>query len=187
MRINYRIISILLFSLAVSICAGSFFEASMTGSGKDSLENMLSGFLASGAAASFAECFFKVFVKNVVVLFLAFISPVIFITLPVLPAYFLLRGISFGFSAAMTLEVAGIRGVLHILASLVPQNLIQLPVYCFLAALSMESCAMRIKAAAGGKRKALQYDARRYCLLFIAGFSIITLSCIIEALLVTSV
>ena len=63
MRINYRIISILLFSLAVSICAGSFFEASMTGSGKDSLENMLSGFLASGAAASFAECFFKVFVK----------------------------------------------------------------------------------------------------------------------------
>ena len=63
MRINYRIISILLFSLAVSICAGSFFEASMTGSGKDSLEKMLSGFLASGAAASFAECFFKVFVK----------------------------------------------------------------------------------------------------------------------------
>ena len=87
----------------------------------------------------------------------------------------------------MTLEVAGIRGVLHILTSLVPQNLIQLPVYCFLAALSMESCAMRIKAAVGGKRKALQYDARRYCLLFIAGFSIITLSCIIEALLVTSV
>ena len=194
MKINYKLAVILLFALAVSICAGSFFEVSMTGEGKLQLENMLSGLLNSetgggnsGAAASFAGCFFRIFVKNFIVIILGFISPVVLVTLPVLPSYILLKGVSFGFSAAMTLEVAGIRGILYILTTLMPQNLIQFPVYCFLAALTLHESSVRIKAAVGGKRKALQYDARRYCLLFIAGFSIITLSCIIEALLVTSV
>ena len=60
MKINDKLAVILLFALAVSICAGSFFEVSMTGEGKHQLENMLSGLLNSEtgggnsvAAASF--------------------------------------------------------------------------------------------------------------------------------------
>lgn len=187
MKINYRLMVTLLFSLAVSICAGSFFEVSMTGEGKEQLENILSGFLNSEVTVSFAGCFLRIFLKNLIVLALAFVSPLIFVTLPVLPLYILLRGLSFGFSAAMTLEVAGIRGILYILTALMPQNLIQFAVYCLLAALSMGECAARIKSSSGRKRNALHCDARRYCLVFLIGLFLITLSCLLEALLVTSV
>lgn len=193
MKINYKLIVILLFSLAVSICAGSFFEVAMTGAGKQQLENMLSGLLnpdsESGGSikASFAVCFLHIFVRNLIVIALAFISPGVFITLPVLPAYILLRGLSFGFSAAMTLEVAGIKGILYILTALLPQNLVQLPVYCFLATVSLQVGALRIKQFSGHKRSTPHLDARRYYMIFIAGLGIITLSCLLEALLVTSV
>lgn len=195
MKLNYRLIVVLLFALAVSICAGSFFEVSMTGDGKQQLENMLSGLLNAEnggsenvqSTASFAGCFFRILAKNLVVIALAYISPVVLITLPVLPTFMLLRGLSFGFSAAMTLEVTGIRGILYIITTLLPQNLIQLPVYCALTALSLQAGAVRIKRAAGRKRNAMQLDAKRYSLIFLTGLGIITLSCLLEAFLVTSV
>ena len=195
MKLYYRLIVVLLFALAVSICAGSFFEVSMIGEGKHQLENMLSGLLNAEKAGgentqttvSFAGCFFKIFVKNLVIVVLAYVSPAVLITLPVLPTFLLLRGLCFGFSAAMTLEVTGIRGILYIITALLPQNLIQRPVYCVLAALSLQAGAMRIKRAAGRKRNAVQMDARRYSLVYLTGLVIITLSCLLEAFLVTSV
>ena len=195
MKLNYKPIVVLLFALAVSICAGSFFEVSMTGDGKQQLENMLSGLLNAEnggsenvqSTASFAGCFFRILAKNLVVIALAYISPVVLITLPVLPTFMLLRGLSFGFSAAMTLEVTGIRGILYIITTLLPQNLIQLPVYCALTALSLQAGAVRIKRTAGKKRNAMQLDARRYSLIFLTGLGIIILSCLLEAFLVTSV
>ena len=169
MKLNYKPIVVLLFALAVSICAGSFFEVSMTGDGKQQLENMLSGLLNAEnggsenvqSTASFAGCFFRILAKNLVVIALAYISPVVLITLPVLPTFLLLRGLCFGFSAAMTLEVTGIRGILYIITTLLPQNLIQLPVYCALTALSLQAGAVRIKRAAGRKRNAMQRDTKR--------------------------
>lgn len=195
MKLNYKPIVVLLFALAVSICAGSFFEVSMTGDGKQQLENMLSGLLNAEnggsenvqSTALFAGCLFRILAKNLVVIALAYISPVVLITLPVLPTFMLLRGLSFGFSAAMTLEVTGIRGILYIITTLLPQNLIQLPVYCALTALSLQAGAVRIKRAAGRKRNAMQLDAKRYSLIFLTGLGIITLSCLLEAFLVTSV
>lgn len=194
MYINHKVVVVLLFFLAVCICAGSFFEVSMTGAGKEHLEEMLSGLLnpensgsGDSSAASFSACFLRVFLKNLVIIALAFISPVVFITLPVLPAYILLRGLSFGFSAAMTLEVTGIRGILYILTALLPQNLIQFPVYCLLAALSLQTGVMRIRKLSHYRKNARLPDAGRYSLIFALGLGVITLSCLLEAFLVTSI
>lgn len=195
MKINCRLIVILLFALAVSICAGSFFEASMTGQGKEELENLLGSMLQTdngarentGSSLSFGRCFISLFVKNLLVLIMACISPAVFVTLPVLPVFILLRGVAFGFSASMTIEVAGLKGILYIVTALLPQNLIQLPVYCFLASLSLDTGIQRIMQFSGRKRKALHMDARRYILLFSAGFGVITLSCLLEAFLTTSI
>ena len=195
MKINYILIVILLFALAVSICAGSFFEVSMTGQGKEELENLLGSMLQTdngagentGSSLSFGRCFISLFVKNLLVLIMACISPAVFVTLPVLPVFILLRGVAFGFSASMTIEVAGLKGILYIVTALLPQNLIQLPVYCFLASLSLDTGIQRIMQFSGRKRKALHMDARRYILLFSAGFGVITLSCLLEAFLTTSI
>ena len=45
MKLNYRLLTVLLFALAVSICAGSFFEVFMTGEGKQQIENILGSLL----------------------------------------------------------------------------------------------------------------------------------------------
>ena len=193
MKTNYRLIAVLLFALAVSICAGSFFEVSMTGQGKDELESLLGNLLqsdgntgdGSGPALSFGRCFISLFFKNLLVLIMACIAPAVFVTLPVLPVFILLRGIAFGFSAAMTLEVAGLKGIIYIITAILPQNLIQLPVYCFLATLSLHTGIQRIRQISGRKRNAMHIDARRYFLIFSAGFGIITLSCLLEAFLTT--
>lgn len=195
MKINCKLMAVLLFALAVSICAGSFFEASMTGQGKEELENLLGSMLQTdngagentGSSLSFGRCFISLFVKNLLVLIMACISPAVFVTLPVLPVFILLRGVAFGFSASMTIEVAGLKGILYIVTALLPQNLIQLPVYCFLASLSLDTGIQRVMQFSGRKRKALHMDARRYILLFSAGFGVITLSCLLEAFLTTSI
>ena len=195
MKINCKLMAVLLFALAVSICAGSFFEASMTGQGKDELEKLLGNLLQSdngtgentGLALSFGRCFISLFVKNLLVLTMACIAPAVFVTLPVLPVFILLRGMAFGFSAAMTLEVAGLKGILYIVTGLLPHNLIQLPVYCFLAALSINTGIQRIRQVSGHERNALRMDARRYFLIFSAGFGIITLTCLLEAFLTASI
>lgn len=191
MKLNCRLLAVLLFALAVSICAGSFFEVFMTGEGKVHIENMLGSLLSSDSSenqnlSAFSGCFIKIFVKNMLVLLLAYLSPAILITMPVLPSFMLLRGMAFGFSAAMTLDVAGLKGIFYILTVLMPQNLIQFPVYCILSVLSVQACVMRIKQISGRKRNAKQWDARRYSFIFLLGAGIVTLSCLLEALLMNS-
>lgn len=205
MRINEKLVMFTLFALAVSICAGSFFEVFMTGEGKQQLESALESVLNSdtSGSASFGACFLKTLGRNALVLLLALISPAVIITLPVLPVFILAQGLSIGFSAAMTLEVAGLKGIVYILTALLPQNLIRLPVYCVLSAVSIEagfhSAVYAMKAAARGRaraavsgvrsrrRNALQLDARRYFFIFAAGFVLIILSCLLEAFLVSMV
>ena len=48
MAINKKLFWIYLFIFAVGLCAGSFFEVSMTGAGKDQLMDALSGFFTDG-------------------------------------------------------------------------------------------------------------------------------------------
>ena len=159
MKLNYRLLTVLLFALAVSICAGSFFEVFMTGEGKQQIENILGSLLNAESddvmgLSSFGSCFLRIFVKNALMLLLAYLSPALLITMPILPSFMLLRGLSLGFSAAMTLEVAGVKGILYIVTILLPQNLIQLPVYCILSVLSIQACVTRIRQISEKKHQA---------------------------------
>ena len=91
MKLNYRLLTVLLFALAVSICAGSFFEVLMTGEGKQQIENILGSLLNAESddvmgLSSFGSCFLRIFVKNALMLLLAYLSPALLITMPILPA-----------------------------------------------------------------------------------------------------
>ncbi len=193
MKTNQRIIIILLFLAAVGICAGAFFEVYMSGEGKQQLTDILGGILNStdeGNSASLGECFINSLKSNILFLIAAYISPVIFITLPILPLFIMLKGISIGFSSAMTLEVIGIKGIAYLFIAVMPQNLIQIPVLCFLASMSLQAGAINGKAAifpgntgARRKRKALHFDARRYSYIYIIGAALIIISCLLEAFL----
>ncbi len=191
MRLNEKIVFAMLFAAAVGICAGAFFEVSMTGPGKDQLQSILTGQLTAGAeTAGFWPCFINSARITLPVVLAAFTSPYIYITIPVLPAWLFIKSVALGFSAAMTLEAAGLAGMSHIATRLMPQNMVLLPALAVLAAAAAQAGCTSLAAklfpaspSARRKRKALHFDARPYFIIFTCGTAAVIISCLLEAFL----
>ena len=201
MRINYKIFGAFLFIIAVGICAGSFFETSMASSEKSGFFDALSSFFGYPAKADaensnlFSENLFSSLGYFLPVLGLGYISAFLPFLLPLIPLYIFTRGVSVGFSAAAILETFGLRGILHILISLMPAHLVQLPVFCFLGIISIRASfktlafifsAGRKSSAMGRTRKALQSGMRKYSLFYLEGSVLIVISCLMQEFLLQS-
>ena len=176
MTSNDKVLVLMIFLLAAGISCGAFFEVFMEGSGKEQLSNLLSSMFTEGHSANFwqglikslANCIFVLAIPFSVIYFKPFI-----LLCPFIP---FIKGLSLGFSATMIVETFGYKGIFHILTTLLPQNLIQLPVLCYLTALSVVSVKRQNK-------KALQQDARPYYLSYCIGCCLLFISCLLEACL----
>lgn len=150
MRINGKIFFILLFLCGVGICAGSFFEVGLSSEIRETLSAALNSIFRSMSlsetdestggetAETFLSSFLPLVRSLVLPVILSFFSACLLFLLPLLPIYILLKGISVGFSAAVMLESFGLKGIWYILCTLMPQNLIQIPVCCLLCTLSLQ-------------------------------------------------
>ena len=195
MKINEKIILILLFTSVVGICAGAFFEVYMTGDTKNQIIDLLDSFFSSESNTLYADTdFSRIFVRslaeNLLIAATIITAPYIMITLPLIPFLILLKSIASGFSVAMTLEVIGLRGILHIVLFLLPYNIISIPVLCIIGGISLQSGIMRctsflmpFSAEHRRKRKALHQDARHFSLYYSIALAALIISCILEAFL----
>lgn len=187
MKINEKLVLALLFICAVCISAGAFFEVHMTGAGKENLQTILTGFFTSeSAAADFKSCFFNSLKYRLPAVFASFFAPFIFITMPVLPIYIAIQSIALGFAAAMTLEAAGLLGMIYVGLYLMPQNLVLLPALAVLAAAAVQagcSCFSFRFLRRKQKRKALQFNAGHYLKIYLIGSCAVIISCLLEAFL----
>ncbi len=198
MKINRKSFGLLLFLTAVGICCGAFFEILLTGAGKDVLQSAVfqlfseenKSALSSLSAGNFISLWWKAFRPDFFFLLAAYLSPVVFILLPLLPCYLFYNSMSLGFSAAMTIETLGLGVFSSLLAALIPHNLIQLPLLCVLTALSFSAgritlpymfCARSSRICRN--KTALQDYARQYSLYYFVGLILIMLSCIPEVCL----
>lgn len=201
MRINYKIFGAFLFIIAVGICAGSFFETSMASSEKSGFFDALSSFFGYSAKTDaensdlFAENLFSSLCSFLPVLGIGYISAFLPFLLPLIPLYIFTRGVSVGFSAAAILEAFGLQGIPHILISLMPTHLIQLPAFCFLGIISIRTgfktlafifSARKKSAAMRSTRKALQSEIRKYSLFYLEGSVLIVISCLLQEFLLQS-
>ena len=191
MKLNEKIAFIMLFTAAVGICTGAFFEVSMTGSGKEQLQTILAGQLASDSGGgNFWSCFFSSARITLPAIAAAFAAPYIYITIPVLPVWLFIKSMALGFSAAMTLEAAGLAGMSHIATRLMPPNMVLLPALAVLAAAAAQAgCTSLLgilysgSTSARRKRKALHSDARPYFIIYFIGTTAAVISCLLEAFL----
>lgn len=183
-----------LFLLAVGICSGAFFEVFMNGSIKDRLSDALGNFLLTDAegAVSFAACFGYACRNGLPVWFLCLIGPLFLPFLLFLPLLLLLKGFSLGFTAAMTLEALGLDGVTDLALTLLPQNLIQIPLFCLLAAVSADRGIVLLKESSGRRRAGARRcrsgspeNTRRYLIFYFFGLLILIFSCLLEAFLLS--
>ncbi len=203
MKINYRIFGIFLFLIAVGICAGSFFETSMAGGEKSGFFAALSDFFGDSAKAGaegaklfseklFSEALFSAFCSFLPALGIGYASAFLPFLLPLIPLYMFMRGASVGFSAAAIFETFGTKGAAYILTSLMPPNLILLPVFCFLGVFSCKMgfetvayiLARRTNSAAlRAAKKTLLSDLRSYSVFYLAGSLLIFISCLLQEFL----
>ena len=188
MAINKKLFWIYLFIFAVGLCAGSFFEVSMTGAGKDQLMDALSGFFTDGNNAPFISDFSRCAGTWLMITVILFVTPFFPPLVLCGPLICLAKGLSVGFSAAMLAETFGLKGGWYILSTLVSRSLIQIPLMCVMAAFSAENAAFAVKALLAGKRRlavknALRRHARHYLMFFSVSAALLAVSCVIEALL----
>jgi stage II sporulation protein M len=175
-----KIILILLFIWAVGVCSGSFFEVFMHGIGKDNLMESLTQFFSGSSSGSFWLKFFNCLKSWIIIIFV--LSVVHIIPFGVVLSFFVcfmlpfLKGMALGFSATMLIETFGVKGSWYIISTIIPQNLIQVPILLIMIALSITASLLSLK-------NTLQNYARYYVNCYVVCFVLIIISCLIEAAL----
>ena len=192
MENKLRLFLFFLFLLAVGICSGAFFEVFLSGSVKDRLSGMLGSFLLADAEStgSFAACFWYACRRELLAWVLCTVSPLFLPLLLLLPFFVLAKGFAVGFAAAMILESLGLRGVTGIALTLLPQNLLQMPLLCLLAAVACDIGLLTIKERSGSLRAGARrcrtgspQSTGRYLLFSFCGLLIFVFSWLLEAFL----
>ncbi len=174
MIVNKKITWTMLFIFAVGLCSGAFFEIYMKGGGKAQLMELLSVLLSGDTGQGFFSTFWNSLRTWLIMLSITFFVPYVpplAIICPFLP---MIKGLTLGFSATMVVETFGVKGTWYIISTILPQNLLQIPVFCILIGISMSNAT----------KKALRSNARLYLTYYGMGACLIFISCLLEAFLI---
>ena len=186
--INKKIFALLLFVTAVSMCAGSFFEVLMVGTGKEQLMEFLSASFTLDNPFGFFPLLINSLKSNYKIYLFLLISPVLPLLVITYPFICISKGLSVGFSSTMLIETFGIGGILHIITTIMPHNVMQMLIFCVLSTASIQM-AMDFfkfyfqKNQRKRNKSALQISIRHFLVIFAVSFVILFISCLIEAFL----
>ena len=185
--IKNKSLYIILFLCTVSLCAGAFYEVFLTGQGKEQLMDILSNHYTPQQFT-----FGKIFISNLAscfkIWFILFVCPIIPILGLASPLACIIKSFSLGFSATMLVETFGIKGIKYIFYTILPQGVIQLPIYVLLSICSCKFSILTTKfilqrAERKKNKNVLQQNARHYVIFFAISLFILTISALIEAYL----
>lgn len=217
----------ILFLFAIGLCLGTFIEAFLAPGDKTSLFSAINSLfgdsdsgqsLGSGSGQStqallgngaltgentprwFGGVLWSYVRADLVCVLLIMLSPLLIITIPISPLVMLFKAVSMGFSAALLIESFGAAGLVHILTTLLPQCLLEIPIYTYLVCASLLFAWEYVPTVFGfirshrlidisaeiSKRNLLR-KAGYYLLVFGVGLVLLTLSNIIEVALLLAV
>ncbi|MEG0924397.1 MAG: stage II sporulation protein M [Anaerovoracaceae bacterium] len=180
---NRKIITIISFFLVIGICTGVFVEIVINQGDKSVVFQTLSNFFSinNQEETFFFETLFSYVLKNLTLVVLLMLSPMLIITIPFSFLIVLFKGLSIGFSSAMVFDAFGLKGIGIVLLTIFPQCAIQLPVYSFLAATALMFW-FTLTNNILNKRPILKdrREFKRYFQTFAFGFILIVISNIFE-------
>lgn len=188
MMINKKVFLVFLFITAISMCAGAFFEVFMEGIGKEQLMDLLSSNFSEDQSFGFIPLLKSSFFAVIKPWAFLLISPLIPLLAVTYPMICIIKGFSVGFSSTMLIEAFGTKGIFYIISTIMPQNVLQLPIFCLLSVVSMRmaSIILRLYINIIKKRRnksALQPVVRHYLFTFSITFLLLSISCLVEACL----
>ncbi len=176
-------IFLVLFFFLVGISIGTFMELMLSAENKNELFQYLNAnlFTAELSSASLPQVFVNSFGNHLGLLILIALSGFTIIGFPVALLSVAYKGITLGFSAALLFETLSFKGVLLILLTLVPQNMILIPTLLVAAACAVNFSRNALSARKSGIKKNLANNAGSYLLYYILFSVLLFLGCLIES------
>ena len=176
----------LLFLAATGLASGCFFEIYLNGSGKDQLMDLLSGFFtAEKNSLPFWPAFWQNLRGGLLFLLLTFPAPILPVLFPFSLLFLFFRSMAVGFSAAMMMEVFGMKGLFYSSVTLIPSGILQILLFSALTALSIHQ--IHPIFCKKHSRKAPQRTAGPYLYTYAAGLGILVLICLMQVILLHTV
>lgn len=168
-----KLFYLIIFITAVSVCAGTFYQILISDTTSQLLISQLESTLEASNMSSVINKMFKSQLSLIIILLSSFIPvflPAIFI-IPVI------KGFSYGFSAAMLISLSGIKGVLQVFITILPFAIIQIAVYALAGCL-----ALSMRTAVHGK-SVRRMKTERFIKLYLILAAALLIICILETCL----
>lgn len=179
---NTTIFAILFFFL-LGISVGTFMELMLSAQDKNDLLQYLNQnlFTVKLSSDSFPQIFVNSVANNLGLLILIALSGVTVIGFPVALLSVAYKGITLGFSSALLLETLSLKGSALILLTMVPQNIILVPILLLAAICATNFAFNTISDRRSGIKKSLTNNAGSYVLYHILFSLLLLIGCLIES------
>lgn len=172
-----------LFFFVLGISAGVFTEIMMSDEEKAGFISYLDKYflLANPNDLAFADMFISSASNNLGLLLIILISGLSAIGFPVVLIAMIYKGMALGFSAALLIDSMSFKGVAIVFTSMVPQNLILMPVLIIAGVAALNLAFITIRNRKFGFKRSLSENSGSYLFLNTALALLIIAGCFIES------
>ncbi|SHH30972.1 stage II sporulation protein M [Thermosyntropha lipolytica DSM 11003] len=176
-RLKYLIV---LTVLLLGVIVGSYKSAGLEGGVRGYLLELIDNYLDYSSHIKEPELFFRVFLKQVEIASLVWFLGLTVIGFPLILAAVFWRGFALGFTTSFLIREKAGTGVVIALLSVLPQNLVYMPVFILWAVIALN---FSFYILAGNKRNSLPLFKGLiiYTLMFLGILLFIALGAFIEA------
>lgn len=151
-RLGSYVFVLVLF--AVGVTSGAVAVKALSFSQKQELLNFLQQFFSTGVSvAAGTGAFISTLLINLQLLWLVWLMGMLVFGLPVIAVLVFFRGFVLGFSVAFLMSEMAWKGVLFAFCSVIPHNLISLPVALAVAAMSVHHAISTIRPVQNARRQ----------------------------------
>lgn len=173
------------FIFLTGISTGVFLELTMSPEEKSGLAIYLQQYLAMDSGTfQYPNPFFSSLAGNLLLLLIIFLAGLSVLGFPAAPVVLGYKGMALGFCTGLIAETLKSRGILVVLTSLLPQNLILIPAFILASssALNYGILSLRSRKKSGIKKNLNEISGSYICLMIALAIAVIA-ACGIEAIL----
>lgn len=171
------------FFFLTGISTGIFLELTMNAGEKSSIAGYLQQYLSMDTSSmEYPNPFFSSLSSNLLLLLIIFFSGLSALGFPAALAALTYKGMALGFCTGLIAETLKDKGLLVILTSLVPQNLLLLPAFVLACTAAVNYALLTLRKTRAAKRNLREFSGSYLCVSFLLAI-LIALGCGLEAIL----
>lgn len=172
------------FFFLTGIFTGLFMELTLAADEKSSMIGYLQQYLFAGSsAAEYPNPFFSSIINNLLLLLICFLAGLSAFGFPAALAAFAYKGLALGYCTGLIAESLKGKGLIVILTSLLPQNLILIPVFGLACCAAVNFGLCTLNRNQRQSKKNLKDISGSYLLVMLLCAAAVGLACGLEAIL----